>query len=536
MSNNNTNPRTSILLDKSIDVVLQHNFDAVSTTCLITILKLLDNVLQKPYEIKFRTVKLSNNIVQQKIVQCKGGVDILIACGFLPVPENPSILQIPIDSTPNNNTNTTNTNPVSSHLPTTPQEHEQQFLQNLITSRHTIARRCILELGCQPEELPHFQAPPPSLIQQIDHNNNNATNPIVSSLSSFNPYQGQRFDILSASVGTNLLGPSNNTNNYSKSKTEMELERLLQQQQQLEKELYHKNGNNNDNTTTNPIHATNNSHEWVAFRSNETIQYISSNNKNTVVTEKKMNLSSTTRRRGGGVNGNDDSSDDTGGDASLLASRAQKLLLERTQRDQQGFTTLAMRQLEQLKHQKVYNYATLQIYFPDGIRLCGKFLPKGTLYEVYNAIQRECLQKNDNNKNNKNQQNEQQQQKDKKIDGLEFYFYMTPPRRQLSMEKTLLEEGLVPAAKLYVSWNASIQSRQIQSNLFHNNSTKDSTTTTMHGIAYPTSHAIIRANNNIPDTTNNATNNNSSQPSKPPTKKKLNREEELLKRMMGGGN
>ena len=49
---------------------------------------ILQNIVAHPYDDKFRSIKLSNPKLSEKIVQVKGALDILLLCGFSRVREN----------------------------------------------------------------------------------------------------------------------------------------------------------------------------------------------------------------------------------------------------------------------------------------------------------------------------------------------------------------------------------------------------------------------------------------------------------------
>ena len=69
-------------LEEALLVVFQNNFDADTKTCLVTLIKLLDNVLHKPGNPKVRTIRLQNEAFCQKIGCRNGGIEFLEACGF----------------------------------------------------------------------------------------------------------------------------------------------------------------------------------------------------------------------------------------------------------------------------------------------------------------------------------------------------------------------------------------------------------------------------------------------------------------------
>lgn len=173
------------LLEAAVDSVLAHNFDTVTQSCFITILKLLDNAIQKPNQPKFRSVNLSNDTIRTKIGNAKGGIEVLLASGFEHAKDASLVLPLQYD------------------------------VQRLVTARRLLASRCIQELKCRPDDLPKYI--PPAVVA--------ATKPHVA----FNPYSAQRFDALSASVGQ-TLGPDANY----KSHIETQVERLERQKKTLQ--------------------------------------------------------------------------------------------------------------------------------------------------------------------------------------------------------------------------------------------------------------------------------------------------------------
>jgi hypothetical protein len=186
-------------LEAACDAVLSNNFDVVSKDAFITIIKLLDNLIQKPNNPLFRTVKMSNAVIQTKIGNCRCAVDFLQCCGFQQ--DEDGNLVFP----------------------------DNENLQRLITARRLLATRCIQELGMAADDLPKYKPPPVQVkIAQSEHNDATSY--------SFNPYRGQRFDAQSAALGVNL-GPEK----HWKSRTEAELEQLQATKQKLERQLHHKN-------------------------------------------------------------------------------------------------------------------------------------------------------------------------------------------------------------------------------------------------------------------------------------------------------
>lgn len=119
-------------------------------------------------------------------------------------------------------------------------------------------------------------------------------------------------------------------------------------------------------------------------------------------------------------------------DGSLLAARMKRMEDERKKREEGGFTTKAMRDLESMKKAKVYSHAQIRINFPDGKHLHAKFLPSENISSIRSVIKSAC--------------------KPSLAVSLDFDLYVAPPRRLLNDSNTLTEEELVPAAKIHVSW------------------------------------------------------------------------------------
>ena len=86
-----------------------------------------------------------------------------------------------------------------------------------------------------------------------------------------------------------------------------------------------------------------------------------------------------------------------------------------------------------MKKAKVYTHATLRVGFADGCWITAKFLPSETVEAVRTVLREECFRED--------------------VAGtLDFDLYVAPPRRKLDVSKRLDAEGLVPAARVHVSW------------------------------------------------------------------------------------
>ena len=60
-------------LEKALQLLFDSNFDADSKVCIVTIMKILDNILQKPMEPKVRSIRMANKAFAEKIAGRKGG-------------------------------------------------------------------------------------------------------------------------------------------------------------------------------------------------------------------------------------------------------------------------------------------------------------------------------------------------------------------------------------------------------------------------------------------------------------------------------
>lgn len=62
--------------------VLSSNFDTTTKSCLLTLLKIIDNILSKS-DPKVRTIRYGNPNFQQRVVMCKGAVEFMYSLGFV---------------------------------------------------------------------------------------------------------------------------------------------------------------------------------------------------------------------------------------------------------------------------------------------------------------------------------------------------------------------------------------------------------------------------------------------------------------------
>mmetsp|Transcript_14638 Transcript_14638/g.21591 ORF Transcript_14638/g.21591 Transcript_14638/m.21591 type:complete len:588 (+) Transcript_14638:71-1834(+) len=414
-------------LEKAIQTLLQSNFDADTQTCVVTIIKVLDNILQKPQNRKVRSIRLANAAFSKKVVERKGGVEFLIACGF----------QIKEESLP---------------LLSKEEEGEKYLIiaEESEDTAHIVKARCLLaaaainDLSMGDEELPKYKPPPP----KPTGNHSERTN-----VQEFNPFKGNRFDAKSAAIGQKL-GPGDNYVSI----TEKKVQELQSQQKKLEESMHNKVGDR----------------EISAFLPNTA----------SVVMDPSFGNAAAAAGQSDGY---------------LLAKQFQKREQDRQQREEGGFTTKAMRDLQKLKKQKVYSHAQLRIQFSDGSTITAKFLPKEKVEVVYNVIKSTLLH-----------------------DDFDFDLYVAPPRRKLIFSATLEEEDLVPAAKIFVSWKSNTAPDKnispgafLKAEFFQEGSKP----------SYPSSQAIIREGASKKKSQSGATSLGTNE----------SREEEMLKRMLGKG-
>lgn len=261
---------------------------------------------------------------------------------------------------------------------------------HLNKARKQLVNTALSELHMTVEELPNLK-----IVTTGSLDTKSKANAVVpSSLPpavAFDPYKGHRYDAKAAAIGQPSVGP----NSTYVSSTEAALKEIQSKQARLEQRLQ-------------------------ILDDRALVAFLPSNSS-----------SSTTTTSGApaGTQALNETLESSGGDGSLFAAQWKRQEQERKQRDEGGFTTKAMRDLQQLKTQKVYASAILRIQFPDGSALSAKFLPKEHLSVVRNVILENLI-----------------------LPNLDVELYVTPPRRTLDLKKTLQEEGLVPAAKVFVRW------------------------------------------------------------------------------------
>eukprot|EP00548_Thalassiothrix_antarctica_P013869 CAMPEP_0194171884 /NCGR_PEP_ID=MMETSP0154-20130528/6435_1 /TAXON_ID=1049557 /ORGANISM="Thalassiothrix antarctica, Strain L6-D1" /LENGTH=621 /DNA_ID=CAMNT_0038884377 /DNA_START=57 /DNA_END=1922 /DNA_ORIENTATION=- len=351
-------------VEKTLCTLLECNFDVDTKICIITLLKIIGNILQQPENPKVRSIRLSNAAFSKKVVERKGGIEFLLACGFQLKEEAPKLLS--------------GSETCEKQLVLT---KENEDTSHIIEARRLLVLKATTDLGMNAEDLPKFKPPPFRTYPrgQVARGSFAGT-----TSGEFNPYKGVRFDAKSAAIGKQL-GPDKNY----RSTTEKKVEELQLQQDKLE----------------NSMHNEITDREINAFLPTTV----------SVIPDSDV---------AGSNNGPSD--------GVLLARQIQRREQEKKQREDGGFTTKAMRDLQKLKRQKVYSHAQLRIQFSDGSAITARFLPREKIDAVRKAVKGALLNKD-----------------------LDFDLYVAPPRRKLNFTSTLEQEGLVPAAKVFLSWKSN---------------------------------------------------------------------------------
>ena len=278
------------------------------------------------------------------------------------------------------------------------EHHEETAF--LVNVRHTLAKTLVQDLQIPPEKVPPFRPPPlPKMTR--------APTATTTTNTGFDVYQGQRFDGQAAAVGTPLGPPVG-----WKSKTETELAHLQRREAQITQQLATKK-TTSQKTTSSVV-----DRHWTVVTPGQQQQQ-----------PPRQSTSSS-------------SSSTNKDDKQLLAKHYQEQYKKKMAREQSGFTTKAMRDLAKLKKQNVYSHTQLAIAFPDGLMIKANFGTKETVGKVMEGLRAEVFVEH--------------------VPVPKLELYQTPPRTVVDPHKTLTELGLVPAAKIYVSWKSPLCSKGIK--------------------------------------------------------------------------
>jgi len=450
---------SAITSKQALVQLLKFNFDTSSKECLFTIIKIIDNILSKPFNTKVRSLKCSNAMVHKKIIGNRGGMNLLLAIGFTFDDNNHYSLGhggFDFDFDHTRQMNQEEEAHIQNKVLVLKTENENT--QDIQSIRADIVQVLMQELKVPSDDIPNASVAAKPVLSTAMPNNSSSGN------TTFNPYKTHSFNAQAASKG--VTDPFSSANR-EKSSTERQLETLKIKEMKLKKEMENQFIDRN----------------MIALLPNHA---------NPIVT-----LASSDHDQG------------TKGDSSLLMSKLKK----QNDNEEKGFTTKAMRDLEKLKKQKIYSHAQLRICFPDGSRIEAKFLPTETISVVKEQVRSAFV--------------EELRQ------SLDFELYISPPKRTLDISKSLSDEGLVPAAKIFVSWKdgKSLLSPLspgsfLNPTLFQATSVAQTLTGgNQNTTAFPESKPLIenKKEGKVPNATGNADG----------PKDALTREEEMMKKMLG---
>ena len=282
--------------------ILQSNFDATSKDCLHALLKIVDNLLSRPNDPKVRSIRCANAAFDKKVGSIVGGYDFLFSIGF--VPKYPPALH-------SWGTTASLQQPSPEMLELTP-EHESREI--LLQARAVLIQSAIVDLGTDENDLPPAPklSPAPSTLA-APLVNSSSRQAAADSTSGFNVYKTHSYNIQSAALGA----PDPYGTGSTMSITERQLKDLESKKEKLEREMQANIEKDRG---------------LVAYRDGS----------GPVRMDAATPASSATAASGEGKS-----------DSSLVAARMKRIEEERRKREEGGFTTKAMRDLEKMKKAKV---------------------------------------------------------------------------------------------------------------------------------------------------------------------------------------
>jgi hypothetical protein len=284
------------------DAILGSNFDAATKDCLTVLLKLIDNLLSsRPDEMpKFRSIRCANAAFDKKVGKVRGGYEFLYSVGF--VPKYPAFAVVGVG-----------TDPETLVLPIANESREI-----LLRGRTALTVSAVRDLGMDandlpppPPERPPSSSPPTTMIPSsgTTSGSDRSRGSVPASSSGFDVYRTHSYNVQSA-----VVGAPNPYTDGALSTTERQLRDLQSKRERMEREMQST--------------AMSDDRGLVAYRAGEVAPIVFSVDGGE-----------------GGVGGKSDS--------SLLAARMKRMEDERKKREEGGFTTRAMRDLEAMKKAKV---------------------------------------------------------------------------------------------------------------------------------------------------------------------------------------
>lgn len=128
------------------------------------------------------------------------------------------------------------------------------------------------------------------------------------------------------------------------------------------------------------------------------------------------------------------------GDMQAIARNLALKMAQKKREEDAPFRTRAQRELEALEKAKVYPYTLLRLCLPDRRVVQFQAHPRETIWDVKLLVWREVLGT--------------EGREVVKEEG-NLILYVAPPRKVLGEEVVLQEEGMVPAANLFMSWTGA---------------------------------------------------------------------------------
>ncbi len=444
-NNNNIQPTNANASSQSsspqeaIQKILSSNFDSSSITFFKTILKIISNILSTPkltpqqfYQynhgtitltstnsiigksIKVRMLKLNNQYIQRNIVQMNYGLEFLLhVIGFSYQLDKTitSLTTIGFDFDHTTTSRSKNENSTCEIIELKPEEEDTMKLQSIY---HEIIHVLVHDLNISKHDLPSLPTSIPSSSSQQQED--------VAVVSTFNPYKSQSYNVQTATTKQkpSSSSSSSTSTNPNITATERQVEILKQKEKSIQQSIQY---------------------QFHSIEQRNIRAFLPSDEKHIVSLSSSSSSSNTTNNK------NDDDNDKH--DASLIATQIKKLQ-QSTSSSNNTFQTKAMREMNKLKSKKVYTHSILKIYFPDGTRLDIQFVPNEKVNDVKDVIHNcfidDCCDNDGGRESGRRMV---------KSD-YDFELYISPPKRILKDDLTLEEEGLVPAAKVFISWKKNV--------------------------------------------------------------------------------
>ena len=212
---------------EALDLLLKSNFDSDSRACVLTLLKLLDNVLSKPGDDKVRAIRLSNPAFERRVGCRRGGMEFLLSVGFRARPNLSPLLSGPPGVS-------VIVPPPGAEFIDLAEEREDHSL--LLEARRILVTGAVNVLGMGAGDLPRLSLPPP-LASEASHNSGRPSSDRRGG--EFNPYRTQSYNTQAAAAAGSGADPSSVTpgSDGYVSKTERRLSDLKERQARLEKKM-----------------------------------------------------------------------------------------------------------------------------------------------------------------------------------------------------------------------------------------------------------------------------------------------------------